>query len=830
MRGDVAIRLGLGQKTLGWLPRKAAAFALLILCACCLAAGIASAQRASESGVFTLTVANWSRTLNAAERYIDTARLDPERTAEFRQSIVEIRTSALSVSEEAAKALAALEPRLEALGPAPAEGDLAESEEIAAERERLGTQITDLRARQSLADVTLARIASLQAEFDALDRAVFVTEILREFPAPYKPAVIRDGVTQMVAGAQAIIATGPEWWRNLPADRKKVSTVVGFAVAIALAILLGWTIRQLLTARFGVSVVDDSPSYTRRLLAALIESVTRGIVPSAFLLVVLIRANTEGALISGPFAGVVSNLCIALIAFILAVEIPRSALSPENPTWRLTRLTPASASTLVPQLRVLALTFVLFAFYWETMKLVAPEYFTDPSRSVFGTIFALVLGFQILFLLKAGHWRFDPVEAEQTDEGTAVPEETGTPPSGRRKFWQTIRWLLILATLVAMVAPFMGYVLLSGYLIGNLLSTGLLFGVMYLVRGFLREVIGLFTSSAALRITLQWDHAFRSRMKFWLRAVVDVLLLPGLIFVVLPIWGLPGETLFRWIGAVLEGVEVGGVRLSPADTIIGIVVFFVILALVRTLKIALGTKVLPQTHIDPGLQNSLTTGLGYVGFIAAAMIAVIVMGVDLSGVAIVAGALSVGIGFGLQNVVNNFVSGLILLIERPIKVGDWVVVGAIEGTVKQINVRSTEIETFQRAAVIIPNADLIANSVTNWTHKDKYGRVEVPVGVAYGTDTRLVEKILLEVARAHPRIMRFPAPFVVFQDFGASSLDFELRAYTNDVLWRVIIASDIRYELERRFREEGVEVPFPQRVVHMVSDQQGPESPPADPS
>ncbi len=810
---------------------KIAAFALLSLCVVWAAAIPAGAQRTSESGVFTLTVANWSRTLNAAERYIDAARFDPERIDEFRESIDEIRENALIVSEEAAEALSALEPRLEALGPAPAEGDLAESEEIAAERERLGTQITDLRARQSLAEVTLARVASLQTEFDALDRAVFVTEILHEFPAPYKPAVIRDGAAQMIAGAQAIVATGPAWWLNLPAEHKSVSTVFGFAAAIAVAILLGWVLRRVLTARFGVSVEEDAPSYTRRLLAALIESVTRGIVPSAFLLVILIRANTEGALISGPFADVVSNLCVALIAFILAVEIPRAALSPETPAWRLTRLTPASASALVPQLRVLALTFVLFAFYWETMELVAPESFVDPTRAVFGTVFALVLGFQILFLLKANHWRFDPVEADKgTDGGAETLDDAAAPPSGRRKFWQTVRWLVILTTLVAMVAPFMGYVLLSGYLIGNLLSTGLLFGVMYLVRGFLREGIGLFTSSATLRTTLQWDHAFRSRMKFWLRAIVDVLLLPGLIFVILPIWGLPGETLFRWIAAVMEGVEVGGVRLSPADTIIGVLVFFVILALFRTLKVALGTKVLPQTHIDPGLQNSLTTGLGYVGFIAAAMIAVIVMGVDLSGVAIVAGALSVGIGFGLQNVVNNFVSGLILLIERPIKVGDWVVVGAIEGTVKQINVRSTEIETFQRAAVIIPNADLIANSVTNWTHKDRYGRIEVPVGVAYGTDTRQVEQILLEVAKAHPRIMRFPAPFVVFQDFGASSLDFELRAYTNDVLWKVIIASDMRYELERRFREEGIEVPFPQRVVHVVSDDPAGTLPPADPS
>jgi len=136
--------------------------------------------------------------------------------------------------------------------------------------------------------------------------------------------------------------------------------------------------------------------------------------------------------------------------------------------------------------------------------------------------------------------------------------------------------------------------------------------------------------------------------------------------------------------------------------------------------------------------------------------------------------------------------------------------------VKQINVRSTEIETFRRASVIIPNADLISNAVTNWTHKDKYGRIDLPIGVAYGTDTRKVERILLEVARGHERVLSFPAPFVVFQNFGDSSLDFELRAYTGDVLFQVLIASDMRHEIDKRFKEEGIEIPFPQRVVHFA--------------
>ena len=183
--------------------------------------------------------------------------------------------------------------------------------------------------------------------------------------------------------------------------------------------------------------------------------------------------------------------------------------------------------------------------------------------------------------------------------------------------------------------------------------------------------------------------------------------------------------------------------------------------------------------------------------------------------------MSVGIGFGLQNIVNNFVSGIILLIERPIKVGDWVVVGGNEGLVRRISVRATEIQTFQRAAVIVPNAEFLSNSLTNWTHKDRNGRIEILVGVAYGTDTQQVEEILLGLAKEHEEVMTIPEPFVLFRDFGASSLDFELRCFTENVTRRLRIASDLRFKIDAAFREANIEIPFPQRVVHMVPPEDG---------
>ena len=297
-------------------------------------------------------------------------------------------------------------------------------------------------------------------------------------------------------------------------------------------------------------------------------------------------------------------------------------------------------------------------------------------------------------------------------------------------------------------------------------------------------------------------------VEYALRGLLDLALIALAADIVLPFWGVPPQDLGRWTQSVINGVAIGSATISPLDIGLAILVLVAGLLITRLIREDLTKRLLPGTGLDPGIQNSISIGVNYFGITLTVLLAISAGGLSLSSLLIVAGALGVGIGFGLQTIVNNFVSGLILLVERPVKVGDWV-----DGSVRRINVRSTEIETFDRATVFVPNSQLVTAAVINYTYRNRFGRAQVRIAVAADSDKAAVRDLLLGCARAHKEVAMFPAVDVSLDEVGGGGAVFTLSAYIDDVNRKGVIATDLRIAIDAALAAAGIRLAVQQLEV-----------------
>jgi len=303
------------------------------------------------------------------------------------------------------------------------------------------------------------------------------------------------------------------------------------------------------------------------------------------------------------------------------------------------------------------------------------------------------------------------------------------------------------------------------------------------------------------------------------RVVVLIIVILTSSLLALRLWQLTPRDTASLTYRLSQPFQIGEISLVPSKLFLGLVIFLLFWMIARLLQRTATNLLQTRDPASRGARQSFITLLAYVLITIGFLVSLSAAGLDLSNIAIIAGALSVGIGFGLQNIVSNFISGIILLFERPIRPGDWIRVGTTEGYVRKVRIRSTIIETFDRAEVLVPNSDLLSNQVVNMTLSDGMGRIIIPVGVAYGSNTKKVREIILRVAKDHPQVIQsdsgVPPPRVLFRDFADSALLFELRCFVKNVDYRLIVESDLRYAIDDAFRAEKVEIPFPQRVVYM---------------
>ena len=782
----------------GWIQ-----ITILLLC---LLAGEAIGQLAETSRPFGHTVRDWSNAFAKVDQYFRNGVFDKQTTQEHRRSLTAVANKARKIRERAATELENAERMISVFGPSPKEGEPAETDDIALKRVQFERDISLFRSRMQQAELAIARSVHLDAALSNLMTSKLLGDLLREQPSVFEVKTYKLASEDAVRMVNVIADAPGRWWSNLLDTQRFPGRGFNEIIVLLLIVFMGWGSRRYLLHRFGKKTTISSPSYTQRLISAIGEGVARGIVPSMFFAGLIFTSVSPMALFEGLFGEIVCGLSVGIILFLTVSALVRAILAPEMPNWQLFLLQPVAAIQICRRVTVLAAICgvdISLRFLMDDLSA------GDAFQSLYSVTFNTAEGVIFISLCRRTLWK---VSSE-----ISISEEVVGRDSVRSRAWNGFRAVIIIFIIVSIVASWLGYSKAGNFINANIFISLTTLAILYMLRGLLREFLSMAIRSSTISENLAVSLASRNKLQFWLRLTLDTtFVLLGLVFIA-AIWGVPHEELTRLAYAVVAGFNVGSIRVSLLDIVVALLLFAGLLAITRIIQRILSERLLPETQLEPGIQHSITAGFGYVGIVVATAIGITTLGIDLSNLAIIAGALSVGIGFGLQNIVNNFVSGLIILIERPIKVGDWVVVDGNEGLIRRISVRATEIQTFQRATVIVPNAQFLSNSLTNWTHKDRNGRIEIAVGVAYGSDVKHVEEILLKIAAANKEVVSVPEPFVLFLNFGGSSLDFELRCYTENITRRLRIASSIRYEIDTEFRKKNIEIPFPQRVVHLPS-------------
>ncbi len=725
----------------------------------------------------------WVKTADRAETVIEANKASNAALENLRSEISDYREDFNNARSANTERIKTLEGQLKALGPEP-EGDATEPEDIANLRNHLEEQLNSLRVPRIISEEAFSRANGLIFEIDQLLRDRQAKELLERGPSPLNPAHWGPAWTDVNEAARSLFN---EVRRNFQTDVVHERFRDRGLGILALVVIAG------VLLFYGKRWSESAGEYLRRLggqgsgVWAFLTSLLRIILPW-FGVVLLVTAVSLTGILGLRGALLMENVpyWAGIILFYDWIGRQFHVLQEAQGFKKLSR-------QRVRELRVHLDLLAGFLILHELVKLFEQiENISDATRAV--VAFPVIFGTALLLLR---------VRLVRTVDTTPDPDEPAATAraAGFSQLVEFIRRALFLLGIGSPILAVLGYTNAAEAIVFPAVKTLVLIAALLIFQRFLASVYGWFSGKG--------EAAKDSLFSVLVGFAMAILAMPILALY----WGARRTDLQEIWSQLLQGFDIGGVTISPSNFFTFVVVFAIGYGLTRMLQSGLRNSLLPKTSIDPGGQNAIVSGTGYVGIFLAALIAIMIAGFNLSSLAIVAGALSVGIGFGLQTIVSNFVSGIILLVERPISKGDWIDVNGMMGYVRDISVRSTRIETFDRTDVIVPNSDLISGVVTNYTRGNTIGRVIVPVGVAYGTDTRLVEKILGEIANAHPMVLANPAPSVVFQGFGADSLDFEIRGILRDVNWVLSVKSDMNHEINRRFVEEGIEIPFAQRDV-----------------
>ncbi|MGH6815484.1 MAG: mechanosensitive ion channel family protein, partial [Hyphomicrobiaceae bacterium] len=543
---------------------------------------------------------------------------------------------------------------------------------------------------------------------------------------------------------------------------------------------------------------DSVPPFFVRVAAAAWVAVLRTL-PAAVAASVVFGAFEVLDLMTPQVAGFFLAVLGAVVVLAAVSALATAILEPAHANWRLIALSDSSAARLALPVRAIAAVFGIDLILSETIRLLVLPLSMGVALS-FATSLALAALLMGVVLTPF------------------VPLASTAPVARYAPRWLKVPLMAVALAIVA--AVLFGYVALGRFLAAQVLVTGSV-AVAAILLHLAIGAIAYGSTEVDRPVGRILHHQFgldaerRSQLSHILSILLNIILIAVTVPVLVLSWGFSWADIRDWVESAVFVLNIGTFRLTPARLVAAVLLFTAVLLLTRFTQRWLAGTMLQPERMDTGIAHSIHTGVGYAGIGLAALIAVSYAGLDITNLAIVAGALSVGIGFGLQSIVGNFVSGLILLIERPIKVGDRIVVKGQEGYVRRISVRATELETSDRASLIVPNSELITGTVMNWTHRDAIGGLVIRVGVSYNADPDRVREILLGVAHASRSVLQVPKPQVALDNFGANALEFSVRGYLADINTALEAQTELRTAILKALRAAGIAMPYLQHDVHL---------------
>jgi potassium-dependent mechanosensitive channel len=746
-----------------------------------------------EMGVdIDATTKDWQSELDRLESGLHHQEVRYAQLNSARDQLQRLRSQVDTFRSRLQPRLNAIKAQVDRLGPGPAAGQPPEPEQVALNRAELNYRLGLFAAGQSAVSSAQLRIDQLTNTVQDIHRRNFTTNLLQPVPGIYSSETWGQVPDYADSAARQVGGLVTNWWMSVK-DQMDVTPFALEAVVLWLVLTL---VRWRGVRRWRAWNDVGQPPFWKRASSAAGVILLRAL-PIVVTAVFLYNAAAQPQPLPEPVDWLFYAAIRSIILVVSVNALMTTVFAPAAPMWRLVPTSDRTAARICRLVLALAIVYGVTTLIYTVTRVAHAPFALTIAVTLPASLLAAGL---IIAILRT------PLEVADADE----------VPSLR---WIKALSLPIWAVAVAIVVTSLtGYLALSRFLAQQLIVTGSILAVVYLlllwVDGFAQ---GLGDESTAIGRRLKQTGGIDERRREQLTVPISlflkfVVLVCSVPFIMLQ-WGYAWPDILDWYRQLFFGFHIGNTQVSLAALAASIIVFILGYIGARLFQSWLDNQILKPAGISIAVRDSIRTSVGYIGILVAALAAFSYAGFNLSNLAIVAGAFSVGIGFGLQSVISNFVSGLILLAERPIKIGDLVVVGGEEGYVRKISVRSTEIETFDRANVLVPNSYFITEKVKNWTFRNNIARTVIPVGVAYGSDPRKVKAILLKVAYAHPNVITAPEPFVDFEDFGASRVNFKLYAYIGDLTKAVATRTDLRIAILDAFNEAGIVFPFPQNEV-----------------